>query len=207
MGEGRTTLSGTVRSSDGGFMGIYRASWGTLVVLATLLALYAGGPEVGWDALILACAMTALTGATFALAWAEPRRLRRTVCAAAFWSTLGAVLAVGLPQVFGAWALVPLLGLGATAPPVVRRARDLRRRTWGVWPTDHPERLADRDLQERWRRTGQELRSPTTRPTAALRLVQERELLLDEIERRDPAGFAATLVRAGWRGADSAADL
>lgn len=188
-------------------MGTYRALWGTVVVLTTMLALGVGGPEVGWDGLVFACVMTAMTGASFALALAEPPGQWRIVRVTALWSTVGAILVVGLPQVFGAWVLLVLLVLGGTAPPVVRRARELGRRTWGVWPTDRPDRLTDRDLEQRWSQTAEDLRSPTTRPVAALRLVQERELLLDEIERRDPAGFAMALVRAGWRGADSSADL
>lgn len=59
--------------------------------------------------------------------------------------------------------------------------------------------LSDRDLAELWLSTGRQVRNPSTAAGAVLALVEERVLLLDELERRDPAGFQAQLVRAGWR--------
>lgn len=76
-------------------------------------------------------------------------------------------------------------------------------RAWRAWrpvkPTDRPEQLSDRDLVRRWRLSYDELRRHSCPSATVLRLVQERSLLLDEVERRDPAGFERWLERVAAR--------
>jgi hypothetical protein len=59
--------------------------------------------------------------------------------------------------------------------------------------------MRDRDLARRWCVTTHAVRSRPASMQALLTLVEERALLLDELERRDPKAFGALLVRAGWR--------
>jgi hypothetical protein len=125
-------------------------------------------------------------------------------------------LAVGL----GVAGLVWILGLAATS----RTAR-VRARAWLVDkqsrdgvddpPTPRPSVVGPdeapalstatlRDLDDAalclaWRRSYVQLQQ-TTSASARIRHVQQRQLLLDELERRDPAGLAAWLA-SGCRAA------
>lgn len=55
--------------------------------------------------------------------------------------------------------------------------------------------LSERDLVRRWVRTSAQLRHPGTTSEAALDLVEARARIIDELERRDPQGYAAHLPR------------
>lgn len=57
--------------------------------------------------------------------------------------------------------------------------------------------LTERELVRRWVRTSAQLRHPGTTPEAALRLVEARVRIIDELKRRDPQGYAAHLPRIG----------
>jgi hypothetical protein len=56
----------------------------------------------------------------------------------------------------------------------------------------------DRELERRWHRTAAQLRHPGTTPESALRLVHERQQILDELERRHPRRYAVRLDRPAW---------
>ncbi|MBZ5736965.1 hypothetical protein [Nocardioides mangrovi] len=189
-------------------MRTYRATWGTITVAAAVLSAGAGIIEVGPSSVIAAGLLVAMMGATLGLAWTETDHRWRLVAQWGLWAGVGGVLLVGLPLVLGPWSLPALVALAGGCPPVVERSLVLYRDRHPVGgPAQHLERVDDRALERRWHQTSQQLQHPSTTPTETLRLVQERARLLDEIERRDPAEFAAALVRAGWRGADSSADL
>jgi hypothetical protein len=187
-------------------MRAYRAIWGTSMVLATVVALFSYERLGLWN-VVGASAMLAGLGAMFGLAWAAVEQRWRLIGRCTLWFAVSGLLLVGLPTVIGGWALLALPALGAGAPPLAQRALGLVNDRRPVRATSSPHRLTDADLRRRWRRTSEELHRPGTTAAAALRLVQERELLLDEIERRDPAAFETQLVQAGWHSAHPAVDL
>ena len=187
-------------------MRAYRSVWRVTVACLATVALVVGGSSIGWVAVLGTAAGMAVTGAVVSFAWVQdPARRWRSMTDLATWFGVGAVLMLGLPVLLGPWALFVLLAIGALCPPLVAiMAQELRQRR----PADPPEtpetiqRLDVLDLERRWVRTSRDLREMRERrddPGAVLALIQERERLLDEIERRDPAGFDAVLVRAGWR--------
>lgn len=184
-------------------MRAYRTVWSTVLVLAVVAAVLGGVGRLGVWSMLGVVAAFAGVGVLFGLSWGDDGRCWWLARRCARWFAVGGVLLLCLPTSLGSWALLVLPLLGGSAPPLVEYA--VARLGGGRSP--EPGRLSDRDLERRWLRTSDQLADRGTPAAAALRLVQERELLLDELERRDPAGFAARLVRAGWRGADSGADL
>ena len=175
--------------------------WGTVAVLLAALTgahMLTSGHGAGLVAATLGVTAFAAMSA-FALCEQDDQRWRWTRFAAgrAFvgtviwgsligtWSGLGLVLAVLLTGTSPA-----LLGLAGTG---LRS----RRRTRLAGP---PEGLARSDLLRRWRWTTTEIRNPSTPTARRMVLVEERRRLLDELEQRDPAAFAAwipTAVPAG----------
>ena len=186
-------------------MGVYRSAWSIAVTIVAVAAVIAGGTGVGWFAILLAIAAIAAGGAAIAYAWVEEpgQRRRRAVVELSLWFGVGAAMVLGLPELFELWwPLVPA-GLAVTSPRAlgwaVGWAIDARRRSCPPVDSEQAPGLTGHDLEARWSRTTRELHARAGQPAAVLALVQEREALLDEIERRDPVGFEAFLVRAGWR--------
>jgi hypothetical protein len=179
-------------------MRTYGTCWGAAVALAAVPALYVGGVALGWLALLGTSCMLAVLGAVVSLGWTDGELRWRVVWRSAALFGLLDILLLGLPASMGVWGLLVLALLVATCPPVVASAA----RTYRQWcPSPTPsdvQHLSDRDLQRRWHCTADDLRRTSVDPAAALRLVQERELLLAEIERRDPELFARRLARSGW---------
>lgn len=187
-------------------MRIYRSVWTTTVVLAAVLALLVGGVRLGWLVVLGTSATLAGLGALAGLAWIEEERRARVTVHTAVWSGAATVLLLGLPSLLGGWALLVLAVLGAGCPPAVAAVLRWRRTRRPVPVVDVRDRPAEPDLERRWRLTSQELRRPGLTPAVALRLVAERQWILDELERRDPEQFAQSLVRAGWRSAGSVSE-
>ncbi|MFC7493565.1 MULTISPECIES: hypothetical protein [unclassified Nocardioides] len=184
-------------------MRAYRGTWNALLAASAVFALFVGGPQLGWRGLLGAVLMLAGLGLMFGLSFAEGGQRWRFVGRCTAWFAVGGLLLAGLPHALGNAALLVLPLLGITSPPVVDRGlRWLRKRSPPPAAGD-VVRLSDRDLERRWRQTSDQLHDRRTSPAAALQLVRERERLLDEMERRDPDGFATHLVRAGWRSAGS----
>ncbi|GAB6987758.1 hypothetical protein [Nocardioides pyridinolyticus] len=181
-------------------MRTYRILWQTAVMSAALAAFAAGVTGLGWSVMLVVPASLAVLGACGGFTWVEGSgRRRAAMVRAASWTGFGTVLWLGLPLLMGAWMLLVVVFLAASAPPLVG---------WlaARWRWCHPARTSRQlarlpvcNLEHRWRRTGRELASRHADPVAVLVLVQERAQLLDEIEKRDPVGFHNSLVRAGWR--------
>ena len=90
------------------------------------------------------------------------------------------------------------IALGALTPEVLLVVR--RKADWAARPRERPgvgalRRCAGAALEVHLGRRPQ----PWRTPQELLGIVQERQQLLDEIERRDPDGFALWLVSSGWR--------
>jgi len=154
---------------------------------------------VGWQVespwLLLAEVATLGTmGAAFGITWEDDPARRRV--AAVTWATRAVVLALlltGLPPVMGAWSLLVVVGLGLLSPELVRvLARRVRERREPP-PVEHPA-LGDDELARRWRSTTLAVQSTWRTPAELLLVVQERQRLLDEIDRRDPEGFSRWLT-------------
>ncbi|GAB6987929.1 hypothetical protein [Nocardioides pyridinolyticus] len=181
-------------------MSMYRVMWQTAVMSVALAAFAGGVASLGWFVMLVVPATLAVLGACGGFTWVEESPRRRAVMArAASGAGIGAVLWLGLPFLIGAWMLLAVASLAASAPPLVGRLA-------GCWRRSHPARTSRQlgrlpipELEQWWRRSGRELASRRADPVVVLALVQERALLLDEIERRDPVGFHNSLVRAGWR--------
>lgn len=182
-------------------MRAYRSAWRTVVAVVTIAALLAGGADTGWPILIAAVAVVAVGGATIGYAGVEDRpRRRRAMSQLALWFGIGAVMVLGLPLLIGSWGLLAIVLLAVLCPPSIAWLLDRRHLVGPPPPLEHDVgTMSVSDLQLRWSRTGQELRVRRADPHAALALVKERALLLDEIERRDPVAFRALLERAGWQ--------
>lgn len=181
-------------------MRAYRTGWRTMIAIAAIAALVAGGSSIGWFAILVAVGAIATGGATIAYAWVEePRLRRRAVGELAMWFGIGAALILGLPVLIGPWwPLVPAV-LALSSPRAVDWYLGHRRRSRPLGGSSGAQQLPTRDLEARWLRTTRDLRARSGEPATVLSLVLERELLLDELERRDPLGFHALLVRSGWR--------
>jgi hypothetical protein len=181
-------------------MRAYRIVWQVSVTTLAAVALLAAGTSLGWFVVLATVGSLALLGACGAYAWVEDRAYqRRAMVQVASWSAGGTLLWIGLPPLIGPWTILVVAVLGALCPQLVGWLVEHRTRTRSVRTPRQAERLRTRDLERRWQRTTQELRDRRIAVAAALVLVEERALLLDELERRDPAGFQALLVRAGWR--------
>ena len=185
---------------DRGGMKAYRTVWQATVMVLTIVALTAGAADLGWPSMLAAVGAITVLGAASGLAWVEDTDHRwRLVGRLALWFGVGAVLFLGLPAVMGVWTLLVVAGLGGLCPQLLGWVAGQRRPSRPARTSEQTRQLSSRDLERRWLRTTQELRLRKPEPADVLALVQERERLLDEIERRDPAGFDALLVRAGWR--------
>jgi hypothetical protein len=100
--------------------------------------------------------------------------------------------------------LVESCGCGWTVPEKLPPSR-LRR---AIWTVLHPPRLlwlradcatlSDGTLARRWRLTYDAVTSGRASVRAQLALVAERQLLLDELERRHQRTFQEWLSRDGW---------
>ncbi len=136
----------------------------------------------------------------------------------------GMVTVIGLITLAGAPALPLILLMAITSAPVCRYLRDRVEftpslpcskdpliRTGGVdvplLPLPDCSQLSDEALCRCWRMSFPALQSdPSTSPSAtdALHLARTREAYLDEIERRDPRGFARWLESGARAGSDPA---
>jgi hypothetical protein len=95
----------------------------------------------------------------------------------------------------GAGVLVGVVLL-LTAPVVVRQVRELLLARSSRRTTGPPETLATRDLHRRWDWTTREVLRASTSVARRLVLAEERRMLLDELQRRDPAHFDAWTATA-----------
>lgn len=178
----------------------YRNLWLTTVVVLAAGSFAMAGAALGWTTTIATTAAFILLGAMFGFSWVEdPRRRAPAMGRGAMWFGIVTVLVLGLPAVLGAWSMLLLLTLGAGTPELIEYALRAYRKASPAPVAEHPEGISSRDLARRWRCTSDQLLDRSTSPVQALALVEERARLLDEMERRDPAGFDQWLVRSGWR--------
>ncbi|WP_395659621.1 hypothetical protein [Nocardioides sp.] len=181
-------------------MRAYRTTWRTLVLLVAVVSGVVGIAGVGWLATLGTSVAFACLGALFGFSWIEdPGKRPRAMVECGLWFGVAGLLIIGLPPIVGAWSLPVLLAIGLTCPPLLDLGLSSYRKAHPVAPADEPGLLSDRDLARRWRYTTEELQAHDVPAPAVLRLVQERAVLLDELERRDPERFGEWLVRSGWR--------
>jgi len=181
-------------------MRTYRACWMAAVVVTTgVSVVVASLVESPW--LLLAEVVTIGTlGLAFGASWEEDPA--RRWASARVWGVRALVSAAwltGLPPVVGAWSFVVLPGLGATHPAVVQAAESRLRGRRDTSGGGDLSGLSDEELARRWRSSSSAVGSSWRTPVEVLSIVQERQQLLDEMERRDPQGFSLWLVSRGWR--------
>lgn len=195
-------------------MRIYGVCWVTAIGALAVASGVSAALTAGWVGLVVTGACATVLAGMVGIVWAEEsdEPVRRTVVRCGAWGVAGGLLVVGLPSLLGPWSLLAILGLVLTAPPLVARAVSALHPRAGedaagdLRPiaADAPLEpvlvdlalLTDRELERRWYVTAARLRHPGTPPELAMELVDERVLLLDEIERRNPMHFAAIVDQA-----------
>ncbi|MCF6745410.1 hypothetical protein E9529_14260 [Blastococcus sp. KM273128] len=173
-----------------------------------------GGIALRGPGLVAVCVSGALAGCVAAgVARETPRPGRRSVLESAGQAaavTIGALLVVSGTAVLAGGAVALLLvGLAAAGWAARRWVRDRREAALravpsaGSWagPAVAVDGASTATLGEEWRRTGAELQRPLA-PAARQRLVARRAQVLDELERRDPDGFARWLAAGPLGSAD-----
>nr|WP_271213748.1 hypothetical protein [Rhodococcus wratislaviensis]GLK40980.1 hypothetical protein GCM10017611_78550 [Rhodococcus wratislaviensis] len=208
-------------------MGVYRILWWVVTVPLGLVGFAVAIFTVHPDVLVSAAFAAAVTGGGLTAmvadrsATATPRSSLPTAALNA--ATAGAILigVVGLIALSGAAAVPLVLVLTVTAEPVARRLRRwpplaqlLSRQPSalcdpdemtapGSLPEPPPrcEELSDDALCRSWRTSFAELQNARS-VTDRLRLARIRQQYLDEIERRDPQGFAAWFTTGARAGSD-----
>ena len=187
-----------------------------------------GGLALGGPGLIGVGLAGALAGCTAAgIAREAPGHRRGAVLEAAVWAaccTAGVVLVVAGVSTVAGGAVAALVVLAALAVVAVRWARIQRRRTPATAERGEVRRmpagpspalpvgdrrmrpvaaLSTRALGDEWVRTTAALAGSLS-PAARAALVRRREETLDELELRDPEGFAKWLAAGPNSGSDPA---
>ncbi|WP_456568570.1 hypothetical protein [Blastococcus sp. SYSU DS0539] len=182
-----------------------------------------GGIALRGPGLVAVCVSGALAGCVAAgVAREDPAPARRSAVEAAGQAaavTIGALLVVsGTAVLAGGAAALLLAGAGVAAWAAARWARDRRAAAarpataagihavaggWAPPASAAVTGLPTTALGEEWLRTATELRGPLA-PAARQRIVTRRAQVLDELERRDPAGFARWIAAGPLHGGDPA---
>ncbi|MGY2002001.1 hypothetical protein [Blastococcus sp. SYSU DS1024] len=180
-----------------------------------------GGIALRGPGLVAVCVSGALAGCVAAgVARETPGPARRSTLEAAVQAaavTIGVLLVVsGTAVLAGGAAALLLVGFAAAGWAALSWVRDRREAparptpavSTGPMPTGWTPATAvagasTATLGEEWRRTSAELQRPLA-PAARQRLVARRAQVLDELERRDPAGFARWLAAGPLGSADPA---
>ncbi|WP_198597973.1 hypothetical protein [Blastococcus atacamensis] len=197
---------------------LFRFSAGLGLVLVAALSVVGGialrGP--GLVAVLVSGAMAGCVAAGVAREAAQPRS--RSVLESALLATAATVLALlvlaGTAMLAGGGVAVLLVALGGAFWGASRWLRERRTRVPEAtvrssvtlappMPARAVDALSTSDLAEEWLRSGSALQGRLT-PAALQGLVARRALLLDELERRDPAGFARWMAAGPVAGADPA---
>jgi hypothetical protein len=181
-------------------MRTYRSGWTVSVTVLSALAFCVATRTCGWVATLVVLVGMTSVGALFGLVWLEDAAARtRSTVRFGLWSGVGSVLLLGFTSVLGRGIVLFLVVVGGSAPDVVDRVLALRTKHRREALPPDLERLSYRELERRWRATTGQVQSETLPVQDVLELVVHRCRLLDELERRDPARFEGSLVRAGWR--------
>jgi hypothetical protein len=193
--------------------------WWTVTTVSCAVGVVLGGLELGTGSLLICWAFSTLLAMCVLVSACGPRIPRATLIRH---TVLGGVIGtgcLGLAVGLGVAGLVWILGVAATSRTTRVRARAWLAEKRPPSAADAPETPATvvspdagpemppvelRDLDDEalclaWRRSYVQLQQSTS-ASARIRHVQERQLLLDELERRDPTGLAAWLA-SGCRAA------
>jgi hypothetical protein len=171
-------------------MTIYRFAWGVSAAAATgwaaaVLLADARAPGVIAIALMVGSCAGLLA---FTICEDRPDRWHWTT-QATLWTAGVTFTWGGLVSVGGGAGSILALTLVATCPFLVANVRALVLR-WRLRGSSGPlESLGKRELLRRWEWTTCEVLRGTTTLQRRLALVEQRRLLLDELERRDPTHF------------------
>lgn len=180
-------------------MRTYRGWWTAAVILVAGTAVVVGSTVTSPWLFVAAGVSTGVVVGAIGASWEDdPGRRWATARTWAGWGVVVTIMLIGLPPAIGPWSLLFPLALGALAPGVILA---VRRKASGRhhWSSSPASDLSDDQLARRWKYTSIAVRSTWRTTAELLLLVQERQRLLDELERRDPDGFALWLVSIGWR--------
>jgi hypothetical protein len=203
---------------------MYRTGWlaaGIALLLCGVGAAAHASPRallISFVVVAVACSLVSLV-AVGIRATARPRRVRaRSVATSALVGGTIAVALVGFAALLGQRVALLSVVVLATSPPAVRAYGRWLRSTptpsaaqldaiarafanagmgyAGIPPEPDPRELTDDELSQRWRASCLYLRR---RPSTAqvIRSVEQRQIYLEEFERRYPGAFAAWLTSGG----------
>ena len=173
----------------------YRTVWSGVTAFVAAVSAVVGSVTVGWAPLAVTAICMAVLGDAFGAAWVDDLPARRPAAIRGAWYGAGGALTVsGLPAAIGGWAMAVLVGLAATAPPVVDAVLNELGKKREELQADDLGRLTERDLARLWRTTYDAVSSSSSSAGQRLRVAQQRARLLDELERRDPRRFRAWLT-------------
>jgi hypothetical protein len=205
---------------------LFRFLLGLVLACAAVVAVV-GGIALRGPGLVAVCVSGALAGCIAAgVAREAPGPARRSIVEAAGQAaaiTIGALLVVSGTAVLAGGALALLLvGVLVAGWAALRWFRDRQAAAGGAapeaptapvvrpvpgpsWPSPAAAvtGLPTAALGEEWLRTGAALQGALA-PAARQRIVSRRAQVLDELERRDPAGFARWLAAGPLHGGDPA---
>jgi hypothetical protein len=176
---------------------IYRFAWLLSAIVVTGSAAAYDVVEGGWLRLLVLGPVMAMFGGLLGWVFTDDRPDRWTwVRRGAVWGGLGAMAADALVAAWGGIGFLVGALLLLTSPALTQwvRGRLLARslgRSGGP-----PEALTRRDLVRRWQWTTAEVLREGVTVERRMALVEERRRLLDELEHRDPAGFADWVTTA-----------
>jgi hypothetical protein len=171
-----------------------------VAVLAIVGGVALGGP--GLVAVVVSGVMAACVAAGVARESGEPRRrsVAETALHAAAVTVAVLLVLSGTALLAGGGAAVLFVALAGAGWGIARWVRD---RQPARPPAPAAQGLSTAALAEEWVRTGAALQGPL-QPALRQGLVVRRGQLLDELEQRDPAGFARWLAAGPLASADPA---
>lgn len=178
-------------------MEVYRFVWFVVTAIVSASALVYDLASGGLLRLAGFGPGMALFGGMLVLAFVEDRSDRWLwVRRAALWSGTAAVAADALVAMWGEVGLLVGVGFVVTSPTLLVLARQQLLRHTSRRTSGPAESLSTRDLLRRWEWTTTEVLRPTTPASRRVLLAEERRLLLDELQARDPSHFDAWLHSA-----------
>jgi hypothetical protein len=176
---------------------VYRFAWGLGAALATGWAAASVLAAGTWFGVLAVSLLLASGGGLLAHTFCEdrPDQWRWTV-RATLWTWAGAAVCGGLTSAWPRGGALLALVLVLTCPFVLGWARVLMLRAMMRSSNGPLEALGRRQLLRRWQWTTIEVQRSTTPLERRLALVEQRRMMLDELERRDPLHFDDWVVSA-----------
>ncbi|NUR97266.1 MAG: hypothetical protein HOV67_18655 [Kribbellaceae bacterium] len=182
-------------------LAVYATIWRVVCGLIGVVSGVVAGLVLPTEAFVPIILLLVVAGATAAIGYEEDgahhwTRLRTVGTALA--ASGAAVVVIGLTATFGPGVLALALVLAAASPPAVRW---YVARLGSAPAVDVPGVAQSAELCRAWHDSFKELQQART-PAERMRVVEQRQQYLDELERLDPEGLQAWLESAASAAGD-----